>query len=85
MEMAWNFMVAYVYEPWKFIWMFIALISCITLREQICVWQSYQEFWTPVTHWFVFLQHMLKYRYIPFTHGKTRYRGKEDTGKVATS
>ncbi|KAK2193771.1 hypothetical protein NP493_5g00035 [Ridgeia piscesae] len=31
------------------------------------------------------IKHMLKYRYIPFTHGKTRYRGKEDTGKVATS
>lgn len=31
------------------------------------------------------IKHMLKYRYIPFTHGKTKYRGKEDTGKVATS
>lgn len=28
------------------------------------------------------IKHMIKYRYIPFTHGKPRYRGQEDTGKV---
>lgn len=28
------------------------------------------------------IKHMIKYRYIPFTHGKPRYRGNEDSGKV---
>ncbi|XP_032801511.1 protein RER1-like [Petromyzon marinus] len=31
------------------------------------------------------IKHMIKYRYLPFTHGKTRYRGKEDTGRVVAS
>ncbi|KAH9424440.1 retention in endoplasmic reticulum protein 1 [Dermatophagoides pteronyssinus] len=28
------------------------------------------------------IPHMIKYRYLPWTRGKTRYTGKEDTGKV---
>jgi len=28
------------------------------------------------------IRHMIKYKYIPFTTGKTKYAGKEDTGKV---
>jgi len=28
------------------------------------------------------IKHMIKYRYLPFTHGKTKYKGKEDSGKV---
>jgi len=31
------------------------------------------------------IKHMIKYRYIPFTTGKTKYKGKEDTGKVVNS
>ncbi|XP_014662938.1 PREDICTED: protein RER1-like [Priapulus caudatus] len=31
------------------------------------------------------IKHMIKYRYIPFTHGKTKYKGKEDTGRVHQS
>ncbi|XP_065187939.1 protein RER1-like [Sycon ciliatum] len=31
------------------------------------------------------IQHMIRYRYLPFSHGKRRYAGKEDTGKVVTS
>lgn len=31
------------------------------------------------------IRHMIKYRYLPFTHGKTKYKGKEDTGKVFSS
>ncbi|XP_039619735.1 protein RER1-like [Polypterus senegalus] len=31
------------------------------------------------------IRHMIKFRYVPFTHGKTRYRGKDDTGKVFVS
>ncbi|CAM1306592.1 RER1 (predicted) [Pycnogonum litorale] len=28
------------------------------------------------------IRHMIKYKYIPFTHGKKKYKGKEDVGKV---
>jgi len=28
------------------------------------------------------IKHMIKYRYLPFTTGKTKYKGKDDTGKV---
>jgi len=31
------------------------------------------------------LQHMIKYKYIPFTYGKAQYRGKVDTGKIVGS
>jgi len=29
------------------------------------------------------IKHMIKYRYLPWTRGKTRYQGKENTGKPA--
>lgn len=28
------------------------------------------------------IKHMIKYRYLPFTHGKPKYQGHEDPGKV---
>ncbi|CAG2054985.1 unnamed protein product [Timema podura] len=28
------------------------------------------------------IKHMIKYRYLPFTHGKPKYQGHEDTGKI---
>ncbi|CAL1532387.1 unnamed protein product [Lymnaea stagnalis] len=28
------------------------------------------------------IKHMIKYRYLPFSYGKARYKGKEDTGKL---
>lgn len=31
------------------------------------------------------IKHMIKYKYLPWSRGKTRYRGKEDTGKVIES
>lgn len=31
------------------------------------------------------IKHMIKYRYLPFTTGKTKYKGKEDTGKVVNT
>ncbi|XP_070561897.1 protein RER1-like [Ptychodera flava] len=31
------------------------------------------------------IKHMIKYRYLPFTHGKTKYKGKEDSGSVIAS
>jgi len=50
-------------------------------------------FWPILVMYFIILftitmkrqiKHMVKYRYIPFSHGKTKYRGKEDTGKVVS-
>jgi len=28
------------------------------------------------------IMHMIKYRYLPWTRGKTKYSGREDTGRV---
>ncbi|XP_011933909.1 PREDICTED: protein RER1 isoform X1 [Cercocebus atys] len=51
-------------------------------------------FWPILVMYFIMLfcitmkrqiKHMIKYRYIPFTHGKRRYRGKEDAGKAFAS
>lgn len=48
-------------------------------------------FWPVLLMYFLFLfcftmkeriKHMIKYRYLPWTTGKTIYRGKEDTGKI---
>lgn len=49
-------------------------------------------FWPILVMYFIILftltmkrqiKHMIKYRYLPFSYGKARYKGKEDTGKVA--
>ncbi|KAF1580813.1 UNVERIFIED_CONTAM: Protein RER1, partial [Eudyptes pachyrhynchus] len=40
------------------------------------------KFWHAATKGIL---HMIKYRYIPFTHGKRRYKGKEDVGKTFAS
>uniref|UniRef100_A0A8C5PQ26 Protein RER1 n=1 Tax=Leptobrachium leishanense TaxID=445787 RepID=A0A8C5PQ26_9ANUR len=51
-------------------------------------------FWPILVMYFIILfcitmkrqiKHMIKYRYIPFTHGKRKYRGKDDTGKPFSS
>lgn len=51
-------------------------------------------FWPVLVIYFIFLfgitmnkqiRHMIKYRYVPFTHGKTRYVGKPGPGKLAVS
>ncbi|PNF18403.1 Protein RER1, partial [Cryptotermes secundus] len=31
------------------------------------------------------IQHMIRYRYLPFSYGKPKYQGHEDSGKVITS
>lgn len=49
-------------------------------------------FWPILVMYFIILfvitmkrqiKHMIKYRYLPFTHGKRRYKGKEDGQTVA--
>ncbi|XP_077168510.1 protein RER1 isoform X1 [Paroedura picta] len=51
-------------------------------------------FWPILVMYFIMLfcitmkrqiKHMIKYRYIPFTHGKRKYKGKEDMGKTFAS
>ncbi|XP_013384046.1 protein RER1 isoform X1 [Lingula anatina] len=51
-------------------------------------------FWPILVMYFIILftitmkrqiKHMIKYRYLPFTHGKTVYKGKDDSGKVITA
>jgi len=51
-------------------------------------------FWPILVMYFIILftltmkrqiKHMIKYRYLPFSHGKATYKGKEDTGKVVGS
>ncbi|XP_041377238.1 protein RER1-like [Gigantopelta aegis] len=51
-------------------------------------------FWPILVMYFIILftitmkrqiKHMIKYRYIPFTHGKAKYKGKEDSGTVVVS
>lgn len=51
-------------------------------------------FWPILVMYFIILftitmkrqiKHMIKYKYIPFTHGKAVYKGKEDSGKVISS
>ncbi|KTG45366.1 hypothetical protein cypCar_00005586 [Cyprinus carpio] len=51
-------------------------------------------FWPILVMYFIMLfcitmkrqiKHMIKYRYLPFTHGKRTYRGKEDTAKTFAS
>jgi len=33
----------------------------------------------------LFFQHMVKHKYVPWSKSKTRYKGKEDTGKAYIS
>lgn len=51
-------------------------------------------FWPILVMYFIILfvitmkrqiRHMIKHRYVPWSHGKTKYKGKEDTGKVVVS
>jgi len=51
-------------------------------------------FWPILVMYFIILfcltmkrqiKHMIKYRYLPFSHGKPRHRGRDDTGNVVQS
>lgn len=51
-------------------------------------------FWPILVMYFILLfvitmkrqiKHMLRYKYLPFSHGKKHYKGKEDTGKVVNT
>jgi len=71
-----------------------------TKAVTICMFLTFFEavnipvFWPILVMYFIILftitmkrqiRHMIKYRYIPFSHGKTKYQGKEDSGKVVAS
>ncbi|KAL8622668.1 retention in endoplasmic reticulum protein 1 [Nucella lapillus] len=51
-------------------------------------------FWPILVMYFIILftitmkrqiKHMIRYRYLPFSHGKAKYKGKDDSGKVVPS
>lgn len=51
-------------------------------------------FWPILVMYFIILfvitmkrqiKHMIRHRYVPWSRGKTRYKGKEDTGKVVVA
>jgi len=61
--------------------------TCCTFFEALNV----PVFWPILVMYFFILftitmkrqiKHMIKYRYIPFSFGKTKYKGREDNGKV---
>lgn len=65
----------------------IGIAVCTTFFEAFNV----PVFWPILVMYFFILffvtmkrqiKHMIKYKYLPFTTGKTKYAGKEDTGKV---
>lgn len=59
---------------WPILVMYFITLFCITMKRQIKV--SVSPFLVPNKSLsnFSFLQHMIKYRYLPFTHGKPRYQ-----------
>ena len=61
------------------VWFSIYVIFKVQLDFALEVWFSI------CLNFCFFFQHMLKHRYVPWSHGKTVYKGKEDTGKVVSS
>lgn len=63
---------------WPILVMYFIVLTCLTMKRQIMVIFKFS------IHKFLILifQHMIKFRYIPFTTGKPRRFGKEDSGKV---
>ncbi|XP_039296823.1 protein RER1 isoform X4 [Nilaparvata lugens] len=72
-------------------------VSKSTLIATICTFFdcfNIPVFWPILVMYFITLfgitmkrqiKHMIKYRYLPFTHGKPKYSGHEDSGKVINS
>jgi len=69
-----------------------AILFCLVLT----LFQAFNVpvFWPILVMYFIILfcatmkrqiKHMIRYRYLPFTYGKTKYQGKEDTGDVVTT
>lgn len=69
-----------------------AILFCLFLT----LFQAFNVpvFWPILVMYFIILfcatmkrqiKHMIRYRYLPFSHGKTKYQGKEDTGDVVTT
>jgi len=69
-----------------------AILFCLFLT----LFQAFNVpvFWPILVMYFIILfcatmkrqiKHMIRYRYLPFTYGKTKYQGKEDTGDVVAT
>ena len=67
---------------WPILLLYFLTLFAITMKRQIrvsvCRHATHHDPRLP-------LQHMIKHGYVPWTRGKTRYSGKEDTGKIVYS
>ncbi|KAL1775637.1 RER1 [Sigmodon hispidus] len=69
-----------------------AATKCI-LVTMVCTFFeafNFPEFWPILVMYFIMvfcitMKRQIKHQYIPFTHGKRRYKGKEDTGQTFIS
>jgi hypothetical protein len=78
------------FKFWYSAWKAVIIATVCTFFDALNV----PVFWPILVMYFIILftitmkrqlKHMVKYRYIPFTYGKTKYRGKDDSGKVVAS
>lgn len=74
---------------WPILVMYFIVLFIITMKRQIKVRGI--AFWpkTTCTAFILFssfyLQHMIRYRYLPFTYGKQKYKGKDESSDVMKS
>lgn len=70
---------------WPILVFYFVLLFVLSMKKQIRVGLALVPWFLlscPCLPGLSFAQHMIKYKYIPFTFGKQTYKGKEDTGKV---
>ena len=76
---------------WPVLAMYFVILFVLTMKKQIMVRTMIlcvNMCFVPVTDKLLPLplpQHMIKYKYLPFSYGKRRYKGKDDTGTVVSS
>ncbi len=72
---------------WPILVMYFITLFCITMKRQIKVGERTEQPLIDKTNLLDLLQHMIRYRYIPFTWGKPKFQGRDQdsSGAVATS
>ncbi|KAI4495058.1 hypothetical protein M0804_001259 [Polistes exclamans] len=65
---------------WPILVMYFITLFCITMKRQI----KLRLIQTNISAYAYinYFQHMIKYRYLPFTHGKPKYQNHEDTSRL---
>ncbi|KAG8224047.1 hypothetical protein J437_LFUL001124 [Ladona fulva] len=75
-------------------WYSVTKSTCIAMICTFFECFNIPVFWPILVMYFITLfcitmkrqiKHMIKYKYLPFTHGKPKYVGHEDSGKVITT